>query len=142
VAQSSPPSVSTFFTNAPGHRPKVEYDLEDATSAANQGQRNTIQTAHPVAARHPDTGRAALDLSPVDTTEIVGASGEESREIFERVWTQVIRPEYVDRHVWSARELVVFDAIGTMHPRESFLASERRFMKQPSTRCDAPPSAA
>jgi alpha-ketoglutarate-dependent taurine dioxygenase len=124
------------------HRPKGEYDLDDATSAATQSQRNAIQTAHPVAVRHPDTGRAALYVSPVETTEIVGASEGESRELFERVWTHVIRPEHVYRHTWSPRELVVFDAIGTMHHREGFPASERRFMKQVSTRCDSAPRAA
>lgn len=124
------------------HRPKVEYDLDDATSTATQSQRNAIQTAHPVAVRHPDTGRAALYVSPVETTEIVGASDEESRAIFEQIWKHVIRPEQVYRHVWSSRELVVFDAIGTMHHREGFPASERRFMKQLSTQCDSAPCAA
>jgi len=122
------------------HRPKVEYDLEDATSAATQSQRNAIQTAHPIVVEHPDTGRAALYVSPIETTEIVGASDEESRALFERVFEHVIQPEHIYRHEWSRGELVVFDAIGTMHHREAFAPSERRFMKQLSTRCDRPPS--
>jgi len=124
------------------HRPKAEYDLGDATSAATQAQRNSIQTAHPIAVRHPDTGRVALFVSPIETTEIVGASDEASREIFGRIFEHVLRPENVYRHRWSPGDLLVFDTIGTMHHREAFASSERRYMKQLSTQCARSPAAA
>ena len=124
------------------HRPKAEYDLADATSAATQAQRNSIQTPHPIAIRHPESGRAALFVSPIETTEIVGASDAESREVFGRVFEHVLRPENVYRHRWAPGDLLVFDTLGTMHHREAFAESERRFMKQLSTQCQAPPRAA
>ena len=34
------------------------------------------------------------------------------------------------------------EVLGAMHHRESFTAAERRFMKQLSTQCEAPPQAA
>lgn len=120
------------------HRPKAEYDLADSTSATTQAQRNAIQTAHPIAVRHPETKRVALYVSPVETTEIVGASDAWSREIFEQIFDHVIRPENIYRHEWSPGDLMVFDAIGTMHHREAFAAGMRRFMKQLSTRCEQP----
>jgi taurine dioxygenase len=121
------------------HRPKADYDLDDSTSASTQAQRNAIQTAHPIAVRHPETDRIALYVSPVETTEIIGASDEESQEIFERIFEHVIRPENVYRHDWMPGDLIVFDAIGTMHHREAFSFGQRRFMKQLSTRCEQPP---
>ena len=121
------------------HRPKAEYDLADATSASTQAQRNSIQTPHPVAVRHPDTGRVALFVSPIETTELVGVPDEESRGLFARIFEHVLRPENVYRHRWSPGDLLVFDTIGTMHHRDAFAASDRRYMKQLSTQCERRP---
>ncbi|MEZ4334715.1 MAG: TauD/TfdA family dioxygenase [Myxococcota bacterium] len=124
------------------HRVKTEYDLDDAINRKSQAQRNAIQTAHPIAVRHPDTGRVALYVSPVESTEIVGLPDDEAREIFAAIFAHVLRPEKIYRHAWTRGDLVVFDAIGTMHHREAFAADQRRRMKQLSTRCPAPPAAA
>lgn len=124
------------------HRVKSEYDLEDAVNRKSQAQRNAIETAHPIAVRHPDTGRVALYVSPVESTEIVGLPDDEARSILSAIFDHVLRPERIYRHAWTRGDLVVFDAIGTMHHREAFSASQRRLMKQLSTRCPTAPQAA
>lgn len=124
------------------HRVKSGYDLDDATNRNSQTLRNALETAHPIAVRHPDTGRATLYVSPVESTEIVGLPDDEAQAILAEIFDHVLRPEKIYRHAWRRGDLVVFDAVGTMHHREAFAPSQRRFMKQLSTRCPSPPSAA
>jgi taurine dioxygenase len=86
--------------------------------------------AHPVAIRHPETGRKALYISPHFTKYIVGLSEVESQEMLDALLDHVVQPRFVWTHDWQAGDLVMWDNRCTLHRREPFPATERRIMKR------------
>jgi taurine dioxygenase len=116
----------------------VAYDYPDATNARAREQIDARCATHPVAVRHPDTGRVALYVSPLGVESILGLSAAESEDLLERLFEHTIRSERIYDHRWQVGDLVVFDTLGTLHYRDAFPADERRFMKQLSTLCPGP----
>lgn len=68
---------------------------------------------HPLVWTRPD-GRKSL-LVGATAAKVIGVSGEESREILERMLEWSTRPEFVVTHHWEVGDLVVFDNTGVMH---------------------------
>ena len=70
---------------------------------------------HPVVRTHPDTGRKALYVNPGFTAHIVGLEPEESADLLQFLNRHSTRPEYIYRHRWHVRDLVIWDNRCTMH---------------------------
>jgi len=70
---------------------------------------------HPVVRTHPVTGRKSLYISPGFTTGFAGMPREESRPILEFLFRHAVRPEFVYRHRWQVRDLVIWDNACTLH---------------------------
>lgn len=70
---------------------------------------------HPVVRTHPVTGRKSLFVSPGFTTGFVGMPAEESGPILEFLFRHSVRPEFVYRHRWRVRDLVIWDNSCTLH---------------------------
>jgi taurine dioxygenase len=95
-----------------------------------ENQNPELPASHPVIRTHPDTVRRTTYVSPQFTRYIEGVSEAESRELLERLFAHVIRPEFVWTHKWRARDLVLWDNRPTMHRREAFDPRERRTLKR------------
>jgi taurine dioxygenase len=90
---------------------------------------------HPVVARHPESGRAALYVSSfVDRFD--GIDFDEGRALLDELLRCAVVPSRTYAHDWQVGDLVVFDTIGTVHARGLVRASERRTMRQLSTLVD------
>ncbi|MBI3372834.1 MAG: TauD/TfdA family dioxygenase [Betaproteobacteria bacterium] len=70
---------------------------------------------HPVVRTHPVTGRKSLFVSPGFTTGFVGMPAEESGPILEFLFGHSVRPEFIYRHRWRMRDLVIWDNSCTLH---------------------------
>ncbi len=70
---------------------------------------------HPVVRTHPATGRKSLFVSPGFTTGFVGMPAEESGPILASLFRHLARPEFIYRHRWRARDLVIWDNSCTLH---------------------------
>jgi taurine dioxygenase len=70
---------------------------------------------HPVVLTHPDTRRKALYVNPGFTVHIVGLELEESADLLQLLNRHSTRPEYIYRHRWHVRDLVIWDNRCTMH---------------------------
>jgi len=70
---------------------------------------------HPVVRTHPDTGRKALYVNPGFTAHIVGLEPEESSGLLQFLNRHSTRSEYIYRHRWHVRDLVIWDNRCTMH---------------------------
>lgn len=104
---------------------------------AEQGiERPPIPEAeHPVVVRHPDTGHEILYVSRGITRRIVGLDRPDSSALLKELHLHATRPEQVYGHDWELGDLVMFDALGTLHRRDSWDPTQRRLMRQLSTAC-------
>lgn len=70
---------------------------------------------HPVVRSHAGTGRKSLFVNPGFTSHIEGFREEESAALLDFLYTHCTRPEFLYRHRWSQRDLIIWDNRTTMH---------------------------
>ncbi|HVM81658.1 MAG TPA: TauD/TfdA family dioxygenase [Stellaceae bacterium] len=70
---------------------------------------------HPLAVRHPFTGRLCLYCDPGYTVEILGLPAAESRALLEELFEFQTRPEFQYRHVWRVGDVLMWDNVATIH---------------------------
>ena len=90
----------------------TQYDPRDVIAADLRGGN---AHDHPVVRTHPETGRKCLYVNPGFTARLVGFSEAESAAILEFLYAHGTRPEFIYRHRWSARDLVIWDNRCLMH---------------------------
>jgi taurine dioxygenase len=64
---------------------------------------------HPIVRRHPETGRDALYITRGFTSSIVGLPAAEGDAILEFLFNHSTQPEFIYRHHWQPRDLVIWD---------------------------------
>jgi alpha-ketoglutarate-dependent 2,4-dichlorophenoxyacetate dioxygenase len=73
---------------------------------------------------HPATGRKSLYIAS-HIERIVGMSDEEGKAMVEELMDWATRPEFVHVHVWSPKDLVMWDNRRTMHRARPFPGYEK-----------------
>lgn len=74
-----------------------------------------VEHTHPVAPRHPETGRRMLFVNPDYTTGIDGWTPEESRPLLDFLYRWSTRSELTVRHRWSPGDFVLWDNRNLLH---------------------------
>ncbi|HEX5328109.1 MAG TPA: TauD/TfdA family dioxygenase [Acetobacteraceae bacterium] len=85
-------------------------------------------TYHPIAFRHPETGRIALYLGRRRNAYIESLSLAESEALLDQLWRHATRKELTWYNHWQVGDLVLWDNRCTMHRRDPFDAATRRIM--------------
>lgn len=93
------------------------------------------EAEHPVIMKHPESGRELVYVSKGITRSVIGMPREESNALLKELHQHATREEGVYGHAWQVGDLVMFDALGTMHRRDSWRSAGRRSMRQLSTLC-------
>jgi len=83
---------------------------------------------HPIARRHPETGRLALFVSPGYTIGIAGLPEDEGNALLKELFTHQARPEFVYRHVWQAGTLLLWDNRCLVHAATGGYQGHRRLL--------------
>lgn len=83
---------------------------------------------HPIARRHPETGRTALFVSPGYTIGIEGLPDDEARAVLLELFAHQARPEFVYRHRWSQGMLVLWDNRCLVHAATGGYQGHRRLL--------------
>ncbi|HEY4265683.1 MAG TPA: TauD/TfdA family dioxygenase [Micropepsaceae bacterium] len=78
-------------------------------------QKSLPDQSWPMVRTHPVTGRKALYVSPRFTIGIEGMDTAEADEILDDLFAHQIRPEFVYRHHWQNRDLVMWDNRAVIH---------------------------
>jgi taurine dioxygenase len=73
------------------------------------------EAAHPVAIRHPRSGRLALFVNRDYTVGIEGMARDESRPILEFLWQHASQMGFTCRHRWQPGDVVVWDNWSVLH---------------------------
>ncbi len=85
---------------------------------------------HPIFIAHEETGRTALYVSRLMTTNIVELPADESDAILEQLFDHTEKPEFVYEHVWTPGDFVMWDNRCINHARTDFSEGERRLLRR------------
>ena len=78
-------------------------------------QKSIPDQVWPMVRTHPVTGKKALYVSPRFTIGIEGLTQEEADPILDYLFAHQTRPEFVYRHKWRDRDLVMWDNRSVIH---------------------------
>jgi taurine dioxygenase len=86
---------------------------------------------HPIVRTHPETGRKSLFVNPGFTSHIDGFAADESAAILGFLYDYCIRPEFLYRHRWREKDLVIWDNRAIMHfAVMNYTDDEPRYMER------------
>ena len=110
---------------------QVLHDYDRRTPAlAAEFKKISPPVGHPVVRVHPDTNRKSLFVSD-RVRRFIGMSDEESAPLLRFLCDFSTRPQFVYRHQWRARDLVMWDNRCTMHlALGDYDRSQRRYMRR------------
>ncbi|WEK43806.1 MAG: TauD/TfdA family dioxygenase [Candidatus Sphingomonas colombiensis] len=83
---------------------------------------------HPVALRHPRTGRELLYVNPAFTLHFEGWTREESMPLLQYLYSVAMRPEFHCRVQWAPGSIAVWDNRSTWHHALNDYQGHRRLM--------------
>jgi taurine dioxygenase len=99
---------------------------EPAMTASQRAEAPPVQ--HPAVRTHPDTGRKILYISR-HVSHFAGIPKDESEKLLERLMAHATKDEFVFRHKWGSRDVVMWDNRCTMHCATPYdAAAERRVL--------------
>jgi len=93
---------------------------------------------HPAVIRHPVTGRRALFLGRRPNGYIMGMPLAGSEALLDRLWAHATQPQFAWYQTWKVGDLMMWDNRCTLHRRNAFDPSERRYMLRTQIRGAAP----
>jgi taurine dioxygenase/pentalenolactone F synthase len=91
-----------------------------------------VPANHPVAHRHPDTGRTALYVNSL-VASIEGWDADDALDLLDELMVHATDPARLYGHAWQEGDLIIFDDVGTMHRRDASGLDADRTMRQLST---------
>ena len=94
---------------------------------------------HPLAVRHPETGRTSLYLGRRPNAWIVGLSDQESDGLLDRLWAHVQDGPHLWAQTWAKGDLVIWDNRCSLHRRNTLDPGQRRHMHRTQVRDQARP---
>lgn len=82
--------------------------VEDDMAGANRAR-------HPLVRNKPETGRKSLFVNPGFTSHIDGMHAAESAALLGYLYEHCIQPQFLYRHRWSEKDMVIWDNRSLMH---------------------------
>jgi taurine dioxygenase len=95
-------------------------------------------SVHPVVRTHPETGRRALFVNAVFTTQFEGMTLDESQPLLTWLYAHCSQPNFTFRHRWSVGDLVMWDNRCVQHFAVYDYAAEPRIMHRATVVGDDP----
>lgn len=103
-------------------RERLNLDTTDLSKIRHQWQ--------PIFVTHPATGRKALFVSRLMSSQIEGLSRDESENALEQLFDISEDPRIVYEHKWALGDLVIWDNWCSIHARKDFPREEPRLMRR------------
>jgi taurine dioxygenase len=86
---------------------------------SEEQKRNAPPVEWPIVRTHPETGRKCIYLGE-HASHVRGLPLEEGRALIKRIIAHATQPQYVYRHRWRVRELVMWDNRALLHSATDF----------------------
>jgi taurine dioxygenase len=101
---------------------------DERAQAVEEGMRKLQFPAvvHPVVARHPESGRTCLFVSPKDAESIIGLSPSESDELLDLLVAHMTDDRFTYKHDWQVDDALVWDNRRMLHAAAGYPTSGHR----------------
>jgi taurine dioxygenase len=96
--------------------------------ADNTDPTQTVGAVHPLVSIHRETGRKALMLGRRRNAYIKGLELKQSEALLDTLWNHATQQAFTWTQVWAAGDVIMWDNSCTLHRRDAFDPSARRFM--------------
>lgn len=103
-------------------RERLNLDTSDLSKIRHNWQ--------PLFVTHPATGKKALYISRLMSSQIEGLSRQESEDALEQLFDISENPAIVYEHSWAVGDLVIWDNWCSIHARNDFPRDEPRLMRR------------
>ena len=127
VHSSTMPYGGSSARSLPISREHVPSDIA-RRPASFETEVETMELAHPVVRRHPDTGRKLLYVNRGFTDRFAGMSKAESLPMLEYLFAHCERPEFSCRYRWASGTVGVWDNRCVLHYALNDYFGQRRVM--------------
>jgi taurine dioxygenase len=84
----------------------------------------------PIFVTHPATGKRALYVSRLMSSQVEGLEREESEEILSELFDISENPAIIYEHQWGIGDMVIWDNWCSIHARKDFPRDEERLMRR------------
>lgn len=122
--------LEAVHSAAPAYGPRGLFARDDASRSmgiiVSPEAENTER--HPVVRTHLPSGRPALFVNHVYTLGLVGLAAAESRCLLEYLFQHMTRAEFLHRHRWQPRTLLLWDNRCLLHLAEGGYEGHARLM--------------
>jgi taurine dioxygenase len=110
----------------------TEYPANERLVPAMQkvAEQHFPPVVHPVVARHPESGRMCLFISPKDAESIIGLSAEASDQLLEYLVSHMTQDRYVYKHDWSADDAIIWDNRRMLHAADGYRVDQHRWAQR------------
>lgn len=84
---------------------------------------------HPIAVRHPDSGKPCLYLGASrERQAVVGMKQDEANELLDELWQRATSPDHVWHQEWRPGDMMIWDNRCLLHRRDQFDPHSVRLM--------------
>lgn len=91
---------------------------------------------HPLVVTHPESGRKALNVSPLFTKRILGVPEEEGEQLLRELIAHATAPRHAYIHSWRVGDIIIWDNWRTMHMATGWKAKYVRDMHRTTISAD------
>ena len=100
------------------------------TQIAGRPHAEFPRTVHPLAYRHPRTGKRVLFASEHQSVHVIGLSEADSEALIEELFAALYEPNNMYLHEWCTGDLLIWDNILLQHGRPETPAGSPRVLRR------------
>jgi len=135
--------LNAVHSAAPAYGPKGLFSRDDASRSMQiivspEADKTEL---HPLVRRHPLSGRCALYINHVYTIGIEGMRGDESQALLDFLFKHLVRHEFIYRHHWQPRTLLLWDNRCVIHYADGGYEGHSRLMFRTTVAGERPQAA-
>lgn len=117
-----------------GYAPDGAYGESDRAMGRSMAIRYSPKArktqAHPIKRVHPETGKAALFVSPAYTIGIEGVPDDEGQDLLKELFVYMASEDIIYRHRWEEDSLLIWDNRSLVHRATGGYEGYRRLLRR------------